>query len=874
MRNDNLTRSETADRSQLVAVESYDVLLDLSTAPDPEADSFRSVTTVRFSAEEGAQTFLDFIAHSVESVTVNGRELDPDDVVEGARIRLPSLETSNEVSVAGRGRYSRSGEGMHRFVDPADGRVYLYTQYEPADARRVFANFEQPDLKASFRFTVLAPEGWQVSSNGVRMAVSPAPEAERAGSVRHEFAPTERISTYITTVLAGPYHRVAGEWRHSFEDGSRMSVPLALYCRASLAEHLDAATGAPELFDLTRQGLTFFTELFGYPYPFGKYEQAFVPEYNLGAMENPGLVTFTEEYLFPDGATRAQYQGRANTLMHEMSHMWFGDLVTMTWWDDLWLKESFAEFMGAHASVQATDFEEAWIAFADRRKAWAYRQDQLPTTHPVVADVQDLEAARQNFDGITYAKGAAVLKQLVAFVGYEPFVDACRSYFRRHAYGSTTLEDFLAVLEEASGRDVRGWAESWLATSGVSTLTLDLARDDDGTVTFAALLQDPGPGVLRPHRLLLGGYERGPGDVLVRTGTVSVDLPAEASVEVPELVGSTAPLLVVNDEDLTYAKTRLDPLSLTTALSSLSSVEDDMARAQLWSGLWNATRDAELDPGDWVGAVLDHGFAEPRTGMFSTAVDHAVEAVERFTPTARRARLRGRLLDAAVRELRRADPGSDRQLALARLTARTARRDGSHAGWLRDLLGGRDALPGLRLGPELRWALWTALAATGHGEDPELEAALEREHAGDRTRTGQVGWARARAARPLPGAKAAAWEAITGDELSNDLLTATIEGFRLGPAELVEPYRERYFGMLEEVWAHRSIGMATRIVAGLYPGGADLEPGHDPGHHPVLARTELWLNSHAGAPAALRRILVEERDHLLRALRAQAAARP
>ncbi|MFW6187703.1 MAG: aminopeptidase N [Actinomycetota bacterium] len=869
MRNDNLTRREAADRSELIDVDGYDVLLDLSAAPDPGTDSFRSVTTVRFRAEEGAETFLDFAAHSVERVTVNGTELDPDDVVAGSRVRLPSLGAANEVTVAGRGRYSRSGEGMHRFTDPADGRTYLYTQYEPADARRVFAAFDQPDLKAPFRFTVLAPDGWEVSSNGVRMATAPAHGAERAGAVRHAFSATERISTYITTVLAGPYSRVTGEWRHSFEDGTRMSVPLALYCRAALAEHLDAK----ELFDLTRQGLTFFTELFGHPYPFGKYEQAFVPEYNLGAMENPGLVTFTEEYLFPDGATRAQLQGRANTLMHEMSHMWFGDLVTMAWWDDLWLKESFAEFMGAHASVQATDFEEAWIAFADRRKAWAYRQDQLPTTHPVVADVPDLEAARQNFDGITYAKGAAVLKQLVAFVGYGSFVEACRAYFRRHAWGSTTLEDFLAVLEEASGRDVRGWAEAWLATSGVSALALDLARDDDGAVTFAALLQEPGPGVLRPHRLLLGGYERGPGDVLVRTGTVSVDLPAEACVEIPELVGSTAPLLVVNDEDLTYAKTRLDPLSLTTALSSLSSVEDDMARAQLWSALWNATRDAELDPGDWVGAVLDHGFAEPTAGMFQSAVDHAVEAVERFAPPARRDRLRGRLLDAAVRELRRADPGGDRQLALARLTARLARRDASHAGWLRDLLAGRDALPGLALGPELRWALWTALAAASHSPDPELEAALDRERAADRSRTGQVGWARTRAARPLPAAKAAAWAAITGEELSNDLLSATITGFQLGPAELTEPYREPYFAMLEEVWAERSIGMATRIVQGLYPADADLEAGHDPGRHPVLARTDLWLRHHAEAPAALRRILVEERDHLLRALRAQAAAR-
>ncbi|MGK7222348.1 aminopeptidase N [Kocuria flava] len=869
VRNENLSRREAADRSALIAVEDYEVLLDLSAAPDPAVGTFPTTTTVRFRAEEGAQSFLDLVAATVESVVVNGTELDPDDVVEGARVRLPSLAAHNEVTVVARGRYSRSGEGLHRFTDPADGAVYLYTQYEPADARRVFACFDQPDLKASFRFAVVAPQGWEVSSNGVRMAAAPEPAAERAGAVRHAFSATERISTYITAVLAGPYARVTGEWRHAFEDGSRMSVPLALYCRASLAEHLDAR----ELFDLTRQGLTFFTELFGRPYPFGKYEQAFVPEYNLGAMENPGLVTFTEEYLFPDGATRAQLQGRANTLMHEMSHMWFGDLVTMPWWDDLWLKESFAEFMGAHASVRATDFEEAWIAFADRRKAWAYRQDQLPTTHPVVADVPDLEAAKQNFDGITYAKGAAVLKQLVAFVGYGPFVAACRELFRRHAWGCAGLEDFLAVLAEASGRDVRGWADAWLGTAGVATLSLDLARDDDGAVGFAALLQEPGSGVLRPHRLLLGSYERGPEDLLVRTGTVEVDLPAAASVEVPELVGSTAPLVLVNEEDLTYAKVRLDPVSLATALSSLSSVEDGMARAQLWSALWNAARDAELDPSDFVGAVLDHGFDEPLAGVFATAGDRAVEAVERLAPRPARARLRGRLLDAVVRELRAADPGGDRQLALARLAARLARRDGGHAAWLRDLLEGRAALPGLPLGPELRWALWTALAATATGEDPALTAALEREQAADRTRTGLLGAARTRAAVPTPQAKAAAWAAITGEELSNELLTATITGFRLGPPELLEPYRERYFAMLEEVWAQRSIGMATRLVEGLYPSDADLEPGHDPARHPVVARTELWLSNHAGAPAALRRILVEEREHLLRALRAQAAAR-
>ena len=407
MSNQNLSRDEAALRSRLLSVTSYDVHLDLGNAEDTEAAGFRSRSTIVFSCKEpGAATFLDFIHGGVSSVILNGKELDLDEAVDGSRIHLPDLQAENTVTVDGTALYSRSGEGLHRFLDPADGRTYLYTQYEPADARRVFADFEQPDLKASFTFTVTAPEGWQVASNGVETART----GLDGGLARWEFAPTRRISTYITTVLAGPYHRADDDWSRTLDDGTTLQVPLAAYCRASLAEHFD-----PEnIFEVTKRGLDYFHDLFAYPYPFGKYDQAFVPEYNLGAMENPGLVTFTEAYVFRSKATEAQYEARANTILHEMAHMWFGDLVTMKWWDDLWLKESFADYMGALAVDRATDFTNSWVSFANRRKAWAYVQDQLPTTHPIVADIPNLEAAKQNFDGITYAKGASVLKQLVA----------------------------------------------------------------------------------------------------------------------------------------------------------------------------------------------------------------------------------------------------------------------------------------------------------------------------------------------------------------------------------------------------------------------------------------------------------------------------
>lgn len=869
MSNQNLQRDEAAARSALITTATYDVSLDVRQAADPEVPGYTTRSVITFAAAEaGTSTFLDFIGSDVHSVVLNGKDLQVGDVLDGSRIRLDNLQPDNQVTVTGTALYSRSGEGMHRFVDPADGQCYLYTQYEPADARRVFANFEQPDLKATFTFHVTAPAGWQVASNGVETARTPL--STDPAAARWDFATTKPMSTYITTILAGPYFKAEDRWQARLDDGTHLDVPLALYCRASMAGSFD--TG--ELFQLTKNGLDFFNRLFAYPYPWGKYDQAFVPEYNLGAMENPGLVTFTESYVFTSRATDAQYQARANTLMHEMAHMWFGDLVTMQWWDDLWLKESFADYMGTLGVDRATDWDSAWVSFANKRKAWAYVQDQLPTTHPIVADIPDLEAAKQNFDGITYAKGASVLKQLVAYVGFEAFVAGSRQYFRRHAYSNTTLADLLAALSDASGRDLAGWAQQWLQTSGISTLSLDIDRaDDDGGLSAVHIVQDAmdpvtGREELRPHRLRVGLYDFDDSGILVRIDSVELDVTG-ASTPVPDLAGKPRPaLLLLNDDDLAYAKVRLDPESLATVRSSLDKLTDPMARALCWTALWNTARDGESPAAFYVDAVAAFGPGETGIGVLLNILDNAGTAVERYVCAADRDTVRSGLLAVVASELDRAVPGSDHQLAWARTLGTLSRRDAALLPRLRGLLDGTATVDGLAVDAELRWHFWHALAAHGQAPLAELDAELAR----DTTASGRAGHATAAAARPDAGVKAAAWQAaVHGTDLSNQLLTATISGFTTAPEELLEPYVEPYFACLREIWDGRSIEIASRIVRGLFPLEQDLAEGMKPAEHPVLRRTDAWLDANGDAPHGLRRIIVEQRDHLLRALTAQAA---
>ncbi|MBN9177196.1 MAG: aminopeptidase N [Microbacterium sp.] len=834
----NLTRDETAARAAAIRLQTVDVEIDLRDAASADAATFPTASTLAFTAS-CSETWIDFLGASVDEVTVNGAPQAVD--WDGARVRLTGLVAENTVTIRGAGRYSSSGEGLHRFRDPVDDEVYLYTQYEPADSRRVYPVFEQPDLKARWRFTVTAPDGWEVLSNGAETA-----RESVDGGARVTFAETLPLSSYITAIAAGPYVRVDDVW-----EGPDGAVPLGVLCRASLAPHLVDSGDAAEILAITRRGLNFFGGAFGLDYPWGKYDQIFVPEYNLGAMENPGLVTFTERYVFRGAATVAQHEGRANTILHEMAHMWFGDLATMRWWDDLWLKESFADFSGAHAAVVAGGFPDAWVTFASRRKGWAYAQDQLPTTHPIVADIPDLEAAKLNFDGITYAKGASVLKQLVAFVGEDAFFRGARRYFADHAFGNTTLDDLLEALDSESGRDLRAWSAAWLQTTGMSRISVE--RGTDGTL--AVVQTDP-----RPHRLSLGLYAF-EGDRLVRRGVVDVDIASERTAVAAGALPADVDLVLPNDGDRTYAKVRLDERSTDAAARALSTIDDALARAVIWAALWDATRDGELPVTRYLDVVARHAPAEDNAALLADALAHAQFAIGHYAAADQRDALSDAWLETAWNALWAAAPGSDAQLAWARAVgAAASRSDGRAAELTAILAGAADAPAGLPLDPELRWDWLTALAATGHAGVAAADAELAR----DGSSQGRTAYRTVLAARPDAEVRAAAWRAAWEDEsLTNDHLDATIAGVRRRDAaarrELVAPFDEEYFARIRPVWSSRSIEIARRLVVGLFPASDTLDI------------VDAWLDENTDAAGALRRLVIEQRDGLARDLRVRSA---
>ncbi len=601
----NLTRDQAVERAALVTVGNYRIELDLTDGDGkPGEHTFRSVTTVEFEALPGADTYIDIAADRVRSALLNGRDIDVSTYDESTGIPLTSLAESNVLVVDADFLYSNTGEGLHRFVDPVDDEVYLYSQFETADAKRMFACFDQPDLKATFEVTVTAPAHWEVISNGATAGVDDAGAAKR-----HTYAITPKMSTYLVALIAGPYAR----WDDTYGD-EHGDIALGLFCRKSLAEFMDAE----RLFTETKQGFGFYHNNFGVPYAFGKYDQLFVPEFNAGAMENAGAVTFLEDYVFRSKVTRASYERRAETVLHEMAHMWFGDLVTMQWWDDLWLNESFATFASVLCQAESTEYTQAWTTFANVEKSWAYRQDQLPSTHPVAADIPDLHAVEVNFDGITYAKGASVLKQLVAYVGLESFLSGLRDYFRDHAFGNATFGDLLGALEKASGRDLSGWGRQWLKTTGLNTLRPEFDLDADGNFTRFAITQSgaqPGAGETRVHRLAVGIYDDDSSGKLVRTRREELDVEGDVT-EVPALHGaSRGKFILVNDDDLTYCSLRLDPDSLQTALTRIADIADPLPRTLAWSAAWEMTRDAELKARDFVALVIGGVHAESEVGV-------------------------------------------------------------------------------------------------------------------------------------------------------------------------------------------------------------------------------------------------------------------
>ncbi|MBN9152855.1 MAG: aminopeptidase N [Microbacterium sp.] len=843
MPGENLTRIEAQERRAVVETHEYDVVLDLTTGPEV----FRSTTTVRFASTDGAHTFIDLIARDVHSITLNGRSIDPAVAFADSRIVLDGLAAENELVVEADCLYTNTGEGLHRFVDPVDGEVYLYSQFEVPDSRRVFAVFEQPDLKAGFKFTVTAPAAWKVVSN------SPTPEPTPLDGDRATWAfeRTPRISSYITALIAGPYEATFSE----LTSASGRVIPLGVYARKSLWQHLDA----DYVFEKTRQGFAYYEDKFAYPYPFAKYDQLFVPEFNAGAMENAGAVTFTETYVFRSKVTDAIKERRVVTILHELAHMWFGDLVTMKWWNDLWLNESFAEWASTIATAEATEWTEAWTTFNAMEKTWAYRQDQLPSTHPVVAEINDLEDVQVNFDGITYAKGGSVLKQLAAWVGIDAFFAGVGAYFRAHEWGNTELGDLLAELERTSGRELGTWSKKWLETAGVNTLSPLIEEDAEGNITRFGVVQTAPADypTIRPHRIGIGFYGL-EGDALVRVHHVELDVDGDRT-DVPELKGRKRPdLVLLNDEDLAYAKIRLDERSLATAIEHLAKISDPLARSLVWGAAWDQTRDAEASPSDYIDLVLRNIGAETESTTVRTTLAQLQLAANAYVAPEHRDATRAKVADRLWELARAADAGSDAQLQFvtAFASAAATRTQWETVSGLRD---GRTTLDGLDIDTDLSWQLLVSLAAGGLVTAADVDAAL----AADNTAKGGEFAAQAKAALPSPAAKQAAWDSlVTSDDLPNTVVRSAALGFtHPAGATLLKEFVDPYFEMLLPIWNGRTYQIANYLITGLYPSALADDALRD--------ATRAWLAAHTEAPAALRRLVAENLAGVERALAVQ-----
>ncbi|MFI7026529.1 aminopeptidase N [Micromonospora sp. NPDC049900] len=827
----SLSRAESTARGASISVVSYHVDLDLTGGDE----RFRSLVTIRFRAT-GRETFAEVKPATLLAVRLNDRDLDPA-ALDDNRLALTGLAEENTLTVEAEMAYTNTGEGLHRFVDPADGETYLYAMSFLDDVQRIFAAFDQPDLKAPVTLTVTAPEHWTVAANGA-LAANPAPG-------RWEFVPTLPIATYFFTLIAGPWHV-----RRDSHDG----IPLGVYCRRSLAEHLDA--DADEIFTITRQCLDRFHQLFTERYPFGKYDQAFVPEFNAGAMENPGLVTFRDDYVFRSAVTDSERELRATTIAHEMAHMWFGDLVTMRWWDDLWLNESFAEYLGTRVTAEATRFDQAWTTFALQRKAWGYAADQRPSTHPVAPErVADAAEGLLNFDGISYAKGASVLRQLVAWLGDEAFLAGLNDHFARHRFGNATLADLLDSLAAASGRDLTDWAQAWLRTAQVNTLRSEVRLDADGRYAEAAVVQTAPPShpVLRPHRIGVGRYAV---DGTAERQEIDLDPKSDdGRTLLTGLVGEpAAAVLLPNDGDLTFAKIRLDPASADAVSLLLPELADPLARALLWGEALDAATDGERPVQavvDLIGAALPTEteviIAEDVLALSRSLVDRYLD------PAARRAAL-DRIADACRRLLDGAAPGESLQLAAVRgLIAVTTDAD-LLGGWL----AGRGVPAGLAVDTELRWSVLARLVTLGAAGESEIAA----EAAADPSAAGAERAAACRAALPDPAAKQAAWEIIVSNtELSNRLVEATAAGFwRPEQAELTAEYVTRYFDDMPAAARLRTPWVADGVAKLAFPRYAVARSTREAAAA-LLARDDLT--------PGLRRVVTDADDDLRRALDAR-----
>ncbi|GGT27510.1 aminopeptidase [Streptomyces atratus] len=825
-----LTRDEAQTRAQFLDVHRYTIDLDLTGGEE----TFDSRTVIQFTAAAAGDTFVELKPATLHSISLDGQPLDPADLTEN-RFPLTALTAgAHELRIDAAMRYSRTGEGMHRFTDPTDSETYVYTQLFMEDVQRVFAAFDQPDLKSVFELTVTAPEGWTVLGNGI---------AEHRGDGRWTLAATPLISTYLVAVAAGPWHSVTTE---------HAGLPFGIHCRRSLAPYLDS--DADEILDITRACFDRFHEKFDEPYPFDSYDQAFVPEFNAGAMENPGLVTFRDEFIYRSAVTDTERQTRGMVIAHEMAHMWFGDLVTLAWWDDIWLNESFAEYMGYQTLAEATRFTDTWVDFGVARKGWGYDADQRPSTHPVAPDpaaVPDTASAMLNFDGISYAKGASALRQLVAWLGEKDFLAGINTHFARHKFANATLADFIDNLASATDRDVHAWADAWLRTTGVDTLT---PRVEESDGMWSLTVDHDGT---RPHRIAVGAYDHAPDahpgpDRLVLRDRFEIDVPQNDTVKA--LSGRRPALVVLNDGDLSYAKVRLDAKSWDTVVRDLSGIPDALTRAVIWNTARDMVRDGELAPTTYLEAARAHLPHETDLALAQGVLAFAdTQIAGRYlAPENRPAALA--TLTALCRDLiRRTEDGHNPGLRL--VAVRHLIDAATQPDTIQDWLTNGTVPGGPELDPELRWRILTRLAVLGATDETAITAELEQ----DPSATGQEGAARCRAALPTPEAKAAAWHALFNDDsLSNYLFTATAQGFwQPEQADLVRDYVPRYYPEATRLAARR--GPAIAEAAGRYAFPAYAVDADS------LHLGEQALNNKDLIPA-LRRKLIDQIDDLRRAL--------
>ena len=845
----NLTRVEAEERKSIVSAPiSYHVQLDLTR----DARTFGSTTTICFGAEPGSETFLDLIADNVTEIILNDEALDPAQVFEDNRIALTGLRRRNEVTVKADCVYSNTGEGLHRSVDPSDGNIYLYSQFEVPDARRVYAVFDQPDIKAVFDFSVLAAKSWIVTSNMPAASVTDNETVTEEGTLgTHEaettklwvFESTPTMSSYLTAICAGPY----AEWHTEYANEDGRTVPMAMYCRQALAEAF--AKDVDYLFDITKKGFAFYAKTWGVPYPYAKYDQIYVPEYNAGAMENIGMVTIRDQYVFESKVTDAYAERRVVTVLHELAHMWFGDYVTMKWWNDLWLNESFAEFTSTLATAEATEWKDAWATFSSGEKSWALRQDQLSTTHPIVAPINDLNDTYVNFDGITYAKGASVLKQLVFYVGREKFFKGINNYLNKHAYSNATLADLLAELELTSGRDLKAWSAQWLEQSGINTIATEVEENEDGTIRQLALRQSASAEhpVLRAHRLAVGFYNEDPETgKIVRTDQFELDVDGELTI-VEAAAGKARPsLILVNDDDLTYTKLRFDEKSLKFAAENLYRFDDALARSVIWLAFWDMTRDGELPAKQFIETSLAALATEHESTTFRYALAQISTTAWHYTAPADRAEVVEHVAAELFKLAQDAEAGSDEQFQL--ITAYLGYGEPGDAAFeanAKGLLDGSVKLDGLEIDNNFRWTIINALSTINAIGQSDIDAELAKRETTE-NREFALG---ARAVAGIAEAKEWAWnEALHNDELTNMQLESVARGFASTPrVDLAEPYAAKYFEVADWIWKNKTFHMAEALLEGLYPSYADPAT--------LVELGDAWLASHADADNALQRIV-------------------